>query len=100
MVSNIWKATFSGVVSALNAYLSLDDILTTASEKAVVLQAQLSRAPEITAKTYEAAHTVTTVLTSGNYHGFISAAIAGFTGVLAIYYASRKDEGYAGVKNE
>jgi len=82
-----------GTLSAVNGYFALENLLDVANAKAVALQTQLANAPELTEQVYKTAKEAAERLSSGDlYSGLFSAAVAGLTGGIAIYYACRKKE--------
>lgn len=82
-----------GIISAVNGYFALENLLDIANAKAVALQTQLANAPEVTEQVYNTAKEAAERLSSGDlYFGLFYAAAAGFTGGIAIYYACRRKE--------
>lgn len=86
-----WGATLFGAMSAVSAAISLEIILNAANSRAVILQTQLAKAPELTAQVYDSSIAVANRMTSGDLVlGITFAAVAGYIGGMAIYQATRK----------
>ncbi len=90
--NKIGAASF-GIVSAMNGYCALDNLLDFANTKAVALQTQLFNAPELTEQLYQSAREATDKVASGDYYlGLVSAAAAGLSLGFCLYHACRKDK--------
>jgi len=88
----IWTSV-DGILSAVNGYVALENLLDYANTKAGVVQEHLSRAPELTDQVYQTARDAAERVSSGDlYVGLFNAAVAGFLGGLAIYQACKKEE--------
>ena len=91
-LENIARASFFGMISASSGYLTLYCLLEYANIKATVLRT-LTQTSELTEQVYAQANEVARNLSIGHVvTGSFSAAVAGLTSALAIYYACRKRE--------
>ena len=79
-----------GAIAGVNAANSVMNYINYANEKAAVLQAHLSRAPELTDKVLDAANKAAEGVGEGNlWKGFLSGGVAGLFAGLALYEAAK-----------
>ncbi len=95
-MKNELRAAIWGAFSAAGGAIALDNLLDSASTRAVVLQAHLSSLSspsQITEQAYNTAQEAAEKLASGDlYSGLFCAAVAGYFGGIAISIACRKEE--------
>ena len=93
MVRDFGLAVSNGAISLINLYNAVDTLMDCASTRAMVLQQELSRAPEITEQIYRGAEELARNMSGGDYFiGLMCAGIAGVTGALSLYCIFGKDE--------
>jgi len=90
---NMVGATLEGALSLANAYCAADNLIDYVNTKAIVLQTELAKAPEVTEQVYESAREFAESVSRGDFYtGLFNAGVAGFVGAAALYNAFRKDK--------
>lgn len=92
---NILLTSSLGISAGLNFGWGLVNILDYANARAIVLQEQFSRAPELTQEIYKGAEKIVEGIASGDlYTAMFNFGTAGVSGSLAVYCAYRKREDF------
>ncbi len=87
------KTQFFGMVSIMSGYIAFEKFLEVANAKAIALQYQLAKSPELTQEVYDAAKELGRKLSLGDlYTGLFYAGMAGISFAIMIYEAYRKKD--------
>ncbi len=81
-----------GALTGLNGFLAARSLLDYTNARAVAIQTQLARAPELTEQAYEAANNAAERAFSGQYYlGLTCALFTGFSLGFTLYYANKEE---------